>query len=228
MALGTLALENSSVKEDALEVIQTLQPGGRALAVVRVIKYETGRAVLKDFSRSSWLFRRSLGRLLAAREARAYRRLEGVPGVPRLLRRISPDGLLLEYIPGTNSMRATAGSFSTTFFDEASTLLAEIRARGVLHCDVGGNLLLGTDGRPYLVDFASSVVLPQKLGPVCSYLQRLRGEYDRRALLKIKRRRAPHLLRPAELEQSRAALPLEGWARIGEKVVRRTVGWLAG
>ncbi|MFB3903480.1 MAG: hypothetical protein ACE15E_08510 [Acidobacteriota bacterium] len=216
------------MKQAGFKVIETLQPGGRVFAVVRVVENETGQAILKDFSRSSWLFQRSAGRILAGREARAYRRLEGVTGVPRLLRRTSPHGLLLEYVAGVNCLALAPSSFSQEFFDQAGALLAEVRARGVLHCDVGGNLIRGVDGKPWLVDFASSVVLPRGLGRLGALLRELRGKYDERALLKMKRRRASHLLRPAEMERSRAALPLEAWVKIGEGLLKRTIGRMSG
>lgn len=216
------------MKETGFKVVATLQPGGRALAVVRVVERQNAKAVLKDFSRSSWLFKQSFGRCLAGLEARAYRRLDGVPGVPRLIERTSPDALLLEYVPGTNCMHASSDNFSGQFFEEAEALLREVRARGVLHCDVGGNLVIGTDGRAWLVDFASSVVLPRRLGRLNAFLRNLRARYDERALLKLKRRRAPHLLKPVENEQSRKSLPFEVWARAGERLVKRTIGWLSG
>jgi len=216
------------VKREVLNVIETLQPGGRAFAVVRVIEHEGGKAILKDFSRSSLLFQQTFGWFLAGREIRAYRRLKGVAGVPRLIRRTCPHGLLLEYVPGTNCLDAPPDSFSREFFDQVGALLSQVRARGVLHCDVTGNLVRGIDGKPWLVDFASSVVLPRGLGPVETWLRNLRRKYDERAVLKVKRRRAPHLLTADEAEQSRAVLPLEGWVRVGEWLVKRTIGWLSG
>jgi hypothetical protein len=221
-------LEDPTVKEAAFKVIDTLQPGGRIFAVVRVVEHQAGKAILKDFSRSSWLFQRTFGRCLARREARAYRRLRGVAGVPRLIRRVRPHGLLLEYVTGTNCLDASPASFSREFFNQVRSLLSEIRSRGVLHCDVGGNLILGTDCRPWLVDFASSVVLPGGLGPAGAFLRNLRARYDERAVLKMKRRRAPHLLELHEMEQSRTMLPFEGWVKVGERLVSRTIRRLSG
>jgi RIO-like serine/threonine protein kinase len=221
-------MEDSAVKKRGLKVIETLQPGGRVFAVVRVVEHQTDRAILKDFSRSPWLFQQSFGRFLVALEACAYRRLEGVAGVPRLIARLTPHALLLEHVAGTNCLTAGPDRFSQEFFDHAAALLSEVRRRGVLHCDVGRNLVLGDDGKPWLVDFASSVVLPRRQGRVGAFLRQLRGKYDERALLKVKRRRAPHLLRATEAEQSRSVLPFEGWVRQGERFVRRTIGWLSG
>jgi len=228
MALGPPTLEDPAVLSTGFKVIEILQPGGGAFAVVRVVEHEGGKAILKDFSRSSWLFQRSFGRILARREARAYRRLCGVVGVPRLISRIDPHGLLLEYVSGTNCMDARPECFSQEFFDEAGSLLAVVRERGVLHCDVGRNLVLAPDGKPWLVDFASSAVLPYWLAGAGIFLRNLRAKYDERALLKIKRRRAPHLLSLADAKQSRTVLPFERWVKIGQMIVKRAIGRLAG
>ena len=216
------------MEETPFKVIRTLQEGGGVLAAVRLVESERSQAILKDFSRSSWFFRSSFGAFLASCEARAYRRLEGIPGVPRLIRRVSAHGLLVEYVAGANSREAAPDLFTQDFFDRAFQLLALVRARGVLHLDVGGNLVCGADGRPWLVDFASCATLPRGLGPFTRRLAGLRKKYDERALLKIKRRRAPHLLRASEAEASRVTLPLEGWARFAERIADRTVSWMAG
>jgi hypothetical protein len=220
-------MENSAVKEPDVKVIKILQPGGRVFAVVRVIEHETGKVILKDFSRSSWLFQRTIGRFLARRETRAYRRLEGLAGVPRLIGRVSPHGVLLEYVAGTNCRNAPPRDFSQEFFNDTKELLSEVRRRGVLHCDVAGNLVMGSDAKPWLVDFASAVIVPRGLGPVGSFLRNLRSQYDERAVLKMKRRRAPHLLSPQEAEQSRRLLPLERCLKAGERILKRTIGWLS-
>ncbi|RPI26034.1 MAG: hypothetical protein EHM61_12805 [Acidobacteria bacterium] len=208
--------------------IAPLQPGGGVFAVVRLVEHEGGQAILKDFSRSSRLFRSTFGAYLIGREAQAYGRLAGVAGIPRLIDRIRPDGLLLSHVAGPNCLSAPPEKFTQDFFDGALGILAKVRARGVLHCDVGGNLVLGSDGRPWLVDFGSSIVLPTWIGPLGSYLTSLREKYDERALLKLKRRRAPHLLSTSEDERSRVRLPFERWVGVGERVLRRTIGWMSG
>jgi hypothetical protein len=215
------------MEQTPFKVIQTLREGGGVFAAVRLVECEQSQAVLKDFGCSPWLFRSSFGAWLAAREARAYRRLEGVPGVPRLIGRVSRHGLLLEYVAGVNCREAAPDRFSHDLFDRAGELLATVRARGVLHMDVGGNLIVGADGRPWLVDFGASLILGRALGPLRSRMANLRSKYDERALLKIKRRRAPHLLRPTEAQRSQARLPLEDWARLGERISKRAVDWLS-
>ncbi len=199
------------------------------MATVVLVETESGdKAILKDFSRSSWLFRLTFGALLIAREARAYRRLEAVSGIPRLIGMVKGRELFLEYVPGSNCIASPPHAFSQDFFDQALVLLAEVRARGVLHFDVGGNLVLGLDGRPWLVDFGSCLSLPPWLGGFGRRLADLRGKYDERALLKLKRRRAPQLLTPSEAEKSTAVLPFESWIKIAERLVKRTVAWMSG
>jgi len=214
------------MKNAPANVIQTIQPGGRVFATVAVIERQGDKAVLKDFSHCSWFFRSTFGVFLIGHETRAYRRLQGVPGVPRLIDRPCRQALLLEYVAGINCLASPPRGFSQDFFDQALLLLSEVRSRGVLHLDVAGNLILGADGRPWLVDFGSCVVVPKWFG--ARYLSDLRRKYDERALLKLKRRRAPQLLRPAEAERSRAILPFETWVRIAEKLLKRTIARISG
>ena len=76
----------------------------------------------KDFSRSSALVRFTVGVLMARREARAYARLDGVAGVPRLLARPAADALLLERIEGLPCVGPAAG-VTQAFFDDLDALL---------------------------------------------------------------------------------------------------------
>ena len=216
------------MEQTSFKVIRTVQEGGGVFAVVRLVEYAGGEAILKDFSRSPRLFRSSFGALLTAHETRAYRRLDGAPGVPRLIRRIGRDGLLVQCVAGVNCRDAAPNDLTQGFFDAALELFSRVRARGVLHMDIGRNLILGVDGRPWLVDFGSSLVLSRALGPLRSRMTNLRKKYDERALFKIKRRKAPHLLRESELERSAATLPLERWVTVAEKMSKVTVGLIAG
>ena len=125
---------------------EILRPGGAASAFVRVVETPAGLAVRKDFSRSSALVRFTVGALMARREARAYARLEGVAGVPRLLARPAADALLLERIEGVPCVAPVAAGVTQAFFDDLDALLVRLRSRGVLHGDVKRNVLVTPAG----------------------------------------------------------------------------------
>jgi hypothetical protein len=205
-----------------------LRPGGGVLAVVRLVEFQGARAVLKDFSGSSRWFRHSVGAYLTLREARAYRALEGVEGIPRLLRRIRPDGLLLEFIEGANCREASGDTFTPGFFQELGALLEAVRGRGVLHLDVKRNVLRSGAGRPFLIDFATSVVLPRWLGPLRRWVLRLAAAYDQQDVAKLKRLVAPHLLTVQDEAVLARPLPLAGVVRFIQDLIQRSVRGLTG
>lgn len=126
---------------------------------VLLVAAPAGLVVVKDFAaRWRWL-RRSFGKWLIGREARAYRRLAGVGGVPQLLGRLDQDAIVLEYKPGVMLSRSLAGTLPKAFLAELEESIATMHRRGVVHLDLRhrSNILAGVDGHPVLLDFASSI-----------------------------------------------------------------------
>jgi serine/threonine protein kinase len=195
--------------------------------VLRLVESQGVSAVLKDYSSSRWWFRHTVGWLLAVREAAAYRALRDVPGVPRLLTGVSWDGLLLEYVDGPNCRKA-AGPWTPLFFQQLSELLRAVRQRGVLHLDVKRNVLVSRDGRPFLIDFATSIVLPSWLGPLRRLVLRLAADYDEQDVARLKRLLAPHLFTSQDEGKLMRRLPLAGLVRFLQEAIQRPVRWLTG
>ena len=61
-----------------------------------VIEDNGVRAVVKDYSKNSLLYRNIVGRLLIWRERKAYRKLKGLNGIPSYYRSIDGLALLLD------------------------------------------------------------------------------------------------------------------------------------
>ena len=115
--------------------------------------------VIKDYApRSPWV-RRLLAPSLLRREARAYRRLEGIAAVPRLLGRVDDLALVFEYRPGELLSRSLRGKLPAGFLPELEAAIGEMHRRGVVHLDLRhrSNILAGEDGHPVLLDFASAL-----------------------------------------------------------------------
>jgi predicted Ser/Thr protein kinase len=152
---------------------------------VLLVGLPEGSVVVKDFApRRAWL-RRTFGRWLMAREARAYRRLVDVAAVPRLLGRLDADAIVIEYRPGVLLSRSLAGTLPREFLPELETAIDSMHRRGVVHLDLRhrSNILAGDDGHPIVLDFASAIRFDPtrrrgRLGI------RLLGWIDRRALEK--------------------------------------------
>jgi len=103
-----------------------------------------------------------LGRFLCGREGRIYQAVHDLPGVPRFIGTVGTTGFLHEFVPGHPLQRRER--VSDTFFDELADLLGALHARHIAYVDLNKrqNILVGDDGRPYLIDFQISLFLPPR------------------------------------------------------------------
>lgn len=116
--------------------------------------------VVKDFAPRGFLVRTLLGPWLTLRETRAWRALQGCPGVPRFLGRVDALALAVEYRPG-HCLRDCSQDLAATFLDRLEVALREMHARGVVHLDLRhhSNLMVEKhSGQPVLIDFGAALV----------------------------------------------------------------------
>lgn len=224
------SLQELSLKELRGRATKTFRQGGGSRPDVLLIGSGGEQAVLKDYGQSDPWFRRLVGPLSARREARALKQLEGARGVPRLLCRVGRDALLLEYIPGTSAREVPPGGLTPQFFDRFYRLVDRLHEYGVAHCDLRsqGNVLVGADGEPYVVDFAAHFRRGRSWNPVSRWMYAKFCEADRVAVARLKKSHAPELL--TEPEQQALARDRKTWlergARIIGKSVRNVSRWL--
>lgn len=130
-----------------------------------------------------------LGRCLCSRETGILEQLQDMDQVPRLLGKWEQTGFVYEYIEGKSLDEKPP--LPDSFFDDLEKLLERIHRRNICYLDMNkrGNILVGKDGRPYLIDFQISLYFPRP-GRICEQLQ----QEDRYHLLKHKRRLRPDLL----------------------------------
>lgn len=171
---------------------ELLHRGRRRNPDVSLVEHAGRRVVVKDFSPRGALVRAWLGPWLVSREVRAYRALAGHPAVPRLLGRIDRLAFAVEYRPGRRMSRKLADRVSPGFVGWLEAAVREMHARGVVHLDLRhrSNVLLGEDGAPVLIDFASAVCFPPG-GLAARFGLPLLAWVDRRAVEKWRRRLAP-------------------------------------
>jgi len=152
-----------------------------------------------------------IGRWLIAREVRFYSQLQDLPGVPKLLGRVGSLGFVHEFVPGHNLHRYER--VNDDFFPGLARLLARLHERGIAYVDLEKreNIIVGDDGRPYLIDFQISWQWPWRRGRdswLARWLLRRFVHADRYHLAKHTRRCRPDQMRPDQLEQSRRISPL--------------------
>ncbi len=176
----------------AERTLRVLHRGASRNPDVLLARGDRGPVVVKDFApRSRWV-RAWLGPWLQRRELRAYRALAGHPSVPRLLGELDALAFVVEYRPGERLSRRLRERVRPQFLAELSAAIGEMHRRGVVHLDLRhrSNVLVGEDGRPVLIDFASAVCLRPGGLAARLLLPRL-ARFDRRALEKWRARLGP-------------------------------------
>jgi RIO-like serine/threonine protein kinase len=143
--------------------------------------------VVRNAAASRW-WTRWIARYLLRREALALAALEGIDGVPALVRH-DRDGLVRTYLDG--EPLHVARPKNADWFSDASRLLRRLHRAGVSHNDLAKepNLLVRDDGSPGIIDFQLAAYSHKR-----SRLFRIAAYEDIRHLLKHKRTYRPDLL----------------------------------
>jgi RIO-like serine/threonine protein kinase len=167
---------------------------------------------------------RWLARALMRREARALAALDGLDGVPGLLR-TDTSRLAREYLEGKPMHHAKPAD--PAYFRSALRLLRRLHARNVVHNDLAKepNVLVDASGQPAFVDFQMAWHAPRR-----GRLYRILGYDDLRHLLKHKRTYcAEHLTDRQRRILAAPSLPSRLWMRIVKPpylfITRRVLGW---
>ena len=187
-------------------------------AATAMYQGESGKAVLKMGRRvaffgfpSAWI-----GRWLTQREGRMYQRMSGIEGIPAWLGFDGPSSLAHAYVEGAPLHRRDA--VNDDFFPRLSAMLDAIHARGAAYVDLEKpeNILLGTDGRPHLIDFQISVYFDSAGGGPSWLARRILKTLqssDRFHLFKHWRRLRPDQLTAQQLADSYEAPFWIAWHR---------------
>jgi RIO-like serine/threonine protein kinase len=181
------------------------------------------RLVVRNAAASRW-WTRWIARYLLRREARALAALDGIDGVPALVRR-DRDNLVRSYLDGTPLHEARPRD--AVWFKSAAKLLRRLHRAGVSHNDLAKepNLLVRVDGSPGIIDFQLAGYSNNR-----SKLFRIAAYEDIRHLLKHKRNYRPDLLTARERQILANPSPVSRlWMGTVKPVylfvTRRILGW---
>lgn len=173
-------------------------------------------AVRRNLREARW-WARPVASILAWRELRALRLLEGLDDVPRVLGR-GRGHLLRSWLPGLPLHEASPPD--AAWFAAARALLGGLHARGVTHNDLHkeANWLVTPAGRPAVVDFQMASVIRGR-----GAWYRMLVREDLRHLLKHQRKYAPESLSDAD----RALLAHRSWiAAAWKRCVKPLYLWI--
>lgn len=240
MSTGTLSRDKGSVRRrpalfralGEADPPAEIEVRGCRLRQVTVFKHDSwaatalysgeGHRVVCKFNRCEPIFgipMTWLGRALARREARMLQLLADEPRVPdgcgsvRVNGRKSPTAVAHQYVPGrplSRHDRMDAG-----FFDELDRVIRKIHSRRVAYVDLHKreNILVGDDGRPWLIDFQISLRLPWRRP--AGWLLRMLQESDRYHFAK---HRSRHTWCVPDAEGPGATLRRPWWIQVHRKL----------
>ncbi len=175
----------------------------RTKPAIYVLGSEGRQVLVKDYGLSGRFFKKVLGRLLVLREKKAYARLNGLPGIPRFIGTPDPLSICMEFIAEPSLEEAQKGpGVPPKFFEELLVAIERIHNRGIVHCDLNraANVLVGKEGIPHIIDWASCVSKQECAFFPFSFLYRRFLIEDRKAVIKYKLRFAPHTVNDRELD----------------------------
>lgn len=172
-------------------------------------KNDSGRRYvlkLSDFRFLLGLLFRPFAMLMSSHEYKIYNMVADLEGVPALGPRHGLRGYYHEFVEGKTLHELPRGSgLPDDFFDRLRILIDQIHTRRIFYLDLNkqGNIILGEDGRPYLIDYQ-----------ICMRFRARRGWYGRRMdrifkrliqediyhLYKHKKRFQPDRITPEELK----------------------------
>ncbi len=189
-----------------VKLLRDIKPPCATLRLIRIDGDESKLAVSKDYYDCSSAYRHTIGRFLLSREYAAYKKLEGIPGIPKLLCRPNPYVLCIEFIKGRDLRLIAQGNLPMQAIDQLQAILEAMHSRKVIHLDIGHdsngdygretNLLWSEEEQKLsLIDFAGAWLLPAPKS-----IFNLLAKHDRLAITKIKRKFFPELAIPPEDE----------------------------
>lgn len=125
-------------------------------ADIWLVEWQGRECVLRDYSKPRHFYWRFICRWAVRREIKAHQLLDGIDGIPRLLKVINRDSYLIEYIPGS-SLHFRKHQPAAEFFDKLGWIVGQMHSHQVAHGDFRNkNILVGPDDSPYVIDFTTA------------------------------------------------------------------------
>lgn len=114
---------------------------------------------IKDFSGSPWIIRKTFGKLFINSEYNNLVKLSKNPSIAKNARKLSPYTLAFGYIEGKALKLFPNNSIEKNFFLELEKNVKAMHNKNIVHLDLRnlGNILMGSDGYPYIIDFQSAI-----------------------------------------------------------------------
>jgi serine/threonine protein kinase len=122
---------------------------------------------LSDFRFFLGSLLKPLAMFFSWREYKIYKMLEDIEGIPPLGPRFGRRGYFHKYIEGkTLHDMEQGGTVPDDFFGKLKSIISQLHDRRIFYLDLNkrGNIIIGEDMQPYLIDFQISLFIRKKRG----------------------------------------------------------------
>lgn len=165
--------ENFPAHKFSKDKLSVIHRGRFANAILLRYRSDDFDMVIKDYSHCPPFIRQLAGRLFISREMKALDHLQNIEGIARQGYLLGRYTMAYPYVHGTplSSLKKNRKKLPSSFFRQMEKMIWEMHRQDMVHLDLRnlGNILCGDDGRPYFLDFQSSLRLsavPRKLQPL--------------------------------------------------------------
>ncbi|MBF0345933.1 MAG: hypothetical protein HQL06_17110 [Nitrospirae bacterium] len=158
---------------------------------------------LSDFRFIFGTLLRPLAAFFSKREYKIYKLVADIQGIPALGPRYGKRGYFHLYVDGL-VLHEFKGRLPDDFFVRLKVIIEQLHQRRIFYLDLNklGNIIVGSDALPYLIDFQVSIYFKQRRGIWGNITDRIfKGliKEDIYHLYKHKKRFQPELMTPQEL-----------------------------
>ncbi|MFK4785499.1 hypothetical protein [Fusobacterium sp. MFO224] len=154
--LRMLESEYGKVSQNGIEVLNC----GR-IANATVFRYKDSEKdlTIKDFSESPWIIKNTVGKLFIKNEANKMLELKNNKSVAGGVKIISPYTFTFNYIEGKPLKGIHGKILDKEFFITLEKNIKKMQDKNIVHLDLRnlGNIIMGKDGYPYIIDFQSAI-----------------------------------------------------------------------
>lgn len=209
-------------------ILQVYRRAGGTRPDVMHVKVNDQHLVIKDYNPTSGLFGVLAGPVLVKREFRALTMLQGIKGIPELFHCDNKRVLVTSFCASQSAVKLTRPLDWPKFENRLHSLISNMHAAGVAHCDLRGpgNILIDDADRPWLVDYVACFFKAPGWNKPWNGLFSQACKADFSAILKLKQKIAPHQLTAEEtkLLDNNAS---KGWLfRKTSRGLRRFARWI--
>jgi hypothetical protein len=198
MAINGITRENLPSR-----LIEPLRPAKPWQPDILLVRGDTAPVVVKDYRPRGFLYRFFVGLISTWNEARMYRKLAGIAGIPHCHGTLDRYAVVIEYIRGRNASQVQPGELPHEFFHRLKRIVDAVHARRIVLCDLRNkkNVLVSENGEPYLIDLCTAFERGGRWNLIRTWIYGIFSQDDEMGLSKLKRRLAPELLTPEEADR---------------------------